>query len=60
MREAEVGQCKACEYGREITSSHRSTFWRCDRSLTDPSFLKYPRLPVLNCRGYEPRVSGEA
>jgi hypothetical protein len=59
MREADVGLCQTCEYGRRIRSSHQSTFWRCDRSLTDPSFLKYPRLPVLNCRGYEPRVSGE-
>jgi hypothetical protein len=25
----------------------------CERSLTDPSFPRYPRLPVLECRGYE-------
>jgi hypothetical protein len=25
----------------------------CERSLTDPSFPRYPRLPVLTCRGYE-------
>ncbi len=25
----------------------------CERSLTDPSFPRYPRLPVLSCRGYE-------
>ena len=25
----------------------------CERSKTDPSFPKYPRVPVLECRGYE-------
>jgi len=25
----------------------------CERSLSDPSFPRYPRLPVLECRGYE-------
>ena len=27
----------------------------CERSRTDPSFPRYPRLPVTSCRGYEPR-----
>jgi hypothetical protein len=31
----------------------RAIFWMCQRSLTDPSFPRYPRLPVLQCRGYE-------
>jgi hypothetical protein len=26
----------------------------CNRSLTDPAYDKYPRLPVLQCPGYEP------
>jgi hypothetical protein len=25
----------------------------CELSLTDHSFPRYPRLPVLECRGYE-------
>jgi hypothetical protein len=25
----------------------------CERSLTDRSFPRYPRLPMLECRGYE-------
>jgi hypothetical protein len=24
----------------------------CERSKTDPSYPKYPRLPVEECRGY--------
>jgi hypothetical protein len=39
---------------RRIESDKGSTFYRCERSATDPSFAKYPRLPVLQCVGYEP------
>jgi hypothetical protein len=63
MRDAQIGQCKACEHGREIASSRGSAFWRCERSSIDPSFPKYPRLPVLECRGFESRprrdINGE-
>jgi hypothetical protein len=27
----------------------------CELSKSDPGFPKYPRLPVLECRGYEER-----
>jgi hypothetical protein len=29
----------------------------CERSKTDPRYPKYPRVPVLECRGYERRSS---
>ena len=32
-----------------------SVFLLCERSLTDSTFPKYPRLPVVECRGYEER-----
>jgi hypothetical protein len=38
---------------RLIESDRGSTFYLCERSLTDASFPKYPRLPVLRCAGYE-------
>jgi hypothetical protein len=25
----------------------------CQLSLSDPRFTKYPRLPVLSCKGYK-------
>lgn len=28
----------------------------CERSRTDERFAKYPRLPVLQCVGYEARA----
>ena len=30
----------------------------CERSKTEPEYPKYPRLPVLECRGYEERPPG--
>jgi hypothetical protein len=38
-----------------ITSDRGSTFYFCQRSASDASFPKYPRLPVIQCRGYEPK-----
>lgn len=32
----------------------------CERSKTDPSYPKYPRIPVLTCAGFERREKGPA
>jgi len=48
-----VGLCASCRYVDVIISSRESTFYRCRRSETDPTFRKYPVLPVVACRGYE-------
>ena len=38
---------------RRIESDRGSIFYLCERSATDARFPKYPRLPVLQCVGYE-------
>jgi predicted CoA-binding protein len=48
-----IGLCFDCRYARTVPTP-RSTFWLCGLSAVDPSFPKYPRLPVVACRGYEP------
>ena len=48
-----VGLCASCRFADVITSSRSSTFYRCRLSETDPSFRKYPVLPMLACRGYQ-------
>ena len=48
-----VGLCLTCQHVDVITSSRESTFYRCRRAETDPTFRKYPALPVVACRGYE-------
>jgi len=49
-----VGLCATCIHVHVITSSRDATFYLCRRSETDPTFPKYPTLPMLVCRGYEP------
>lgn len=46
------GLCASCVESRRITSDKGSTFWYCRLAERDPSFPKYPPLPVLSCRGY--------
>lgn len=53
----DAGLCETCVHSRAVIGA-RSAFWMCERSLADPAFPRYPRLPVLRCRGYEP-VSAE-
>ncbi|NUO79241.1 hypothetical protein HUU05_04120 [candidate division KSB1 bacterium] len=48
-----VGLCEFCRHAQIIQSKRGGTFYLCRRSNDDSSFDKYPRLPVLSCRGYE-------
>lgn len=50
---ASVGLCARCHHAR-VVKGRRSLFWFCELSRTDPRFVKYPRLPVLECPGYRP------
>jgi len=47
-----VGLCLNCEYAKHVEGKESRVYFLCERSLTDPSFPKYPRLPVLRCTGY--------
>jgi len=40
---------------RIVTNRRGSVFYRCLRADTDPRFVRYPPLPVLQCSGYERR-----
>jgi hypothetical protein len=54
-----VGLCLSCRFSRPVTNRRGSTFYRCGRADFDPSFVKYPPLPVLRCAGFESQVEGE-
>ncbi len=49
---AESGLCSDCRHVRTILSDRGSVFVMCQLSAADPTFPKYPRLPVLSCRGH--------
>jgi hypothetical protein len=48
-----AGLCADCQNARPVKSNRGSLFLLCELSKTDPRFPKYPRLPVLNCPGYQ-------
>jgi hypothetical protein len=52
---ARAGLCDTCSYQQEVRNTRGSTFSLCLRSRSDPEYLRYPRLPVLACQGYERR-----
>jgi hypothetical protein len=39
-----------------VRNTRGSSFSLCERSRSDPAFPRYPRLPVLECAGFEPRA----
>ena len=49
----DVGLCSICRFARVQKTTRGSRFWRCERAETDPRFLRYPRLPVVQCKGHE-------
>ena len=48
-----IGLCETCRFHTLVKNKRQSTFHMCEKSRTDLSFVKYPRLPVLNCKGYQ-------
>ena len=50
-----TGLCATCVHVRRVESAKGSVFVLCSLSGTDPHYPKYPRLPVLSCRGYTVR-----
>jgi len=55
----EVGLCETCVHAQKVKGK-QTTFWMCRRSRTDQSFPRYPRLPVMHCRGYEAKTDDAA
>lgn len=51
----QIGLCSACQHHRVIRSDSGAGYILCKLAKTDPGFAKYPRLPVLECPGFEGR-----
>ena len=52
------GLCETCRHQRLVRTTRGSEFSLCARSRQDPSYPRYPRLPVTSCAGHEPRPPG--
>jgi hypothetical protein len=56
MTRPPAGLCDSCVSQHVIRNTRGSEFSLCLRSRTEPDrFPRYPRLPVAECEGYEPR-----
>jgi hypothetical protein len=52
----DAGLCASCAHQRVVRNTRGSEFSLCERSRDEPErFPRYPRLPVLECRGFEGR-----
>jgi len=60
MARPPAGLCDSCRHQRVVRNTRGSAFSLCERSRADPAFPRYPRLPVVECRGHEPRRPGAA
>ena len=48
------GLCERCRWCREVPNRRGTVYLLCRRSEEDPSYPRYPALPVLECGGFEP------
>ena len=49
------GLCDSCRHQRVVGNTRGSSFSLCERSRTDERYPRYPRVPVLECPGHQPR-----
>lgn len=50
-----TGLCGVCRFAAVVPSARGPQYLRCGRSDSDPSYARYPRLPMRVCAGFEPR-----
>ncbi len=56
MNRPPAGLCNACAHQQLVHNTRGSVFSLCRRSRAEPErFPRYPRLPVTECEGWEPR-----
>ena len=51
-----IGLCESCVHVRVVRSDRETTFYLCELSKTDSRYIKYPRLPMLECEGDRERI----
>lgn len=48
------GLCRTCQHAKLNQTRRGTVYLRCTRAAWDESLPRYPRLPVIQCAGYEP------
>ena len=52
---AEPGLCLTCRHAKLNQTRRGTAYLRCGRSAWDDRLVRYPRLPVIECAGFEAR-----
>jgi hypothetical protein len=52
---AAPGLCLTCRYAKLNQTRRGTAYLRCGRSAWDDRLVRYPRLPVIECAGFEAR-----
>jgi hypothetical protein len=52
---AEPGLCAVCRHAKLNETRRGTAYLRCLRAAWDSDLLRYPRLPVTQCAGFERR-----
>jgi hypothetical protein len=47
------GLCATCAFGRRFRSGRDVTYVSCERSRTDPTYPRFPSIPMIRCAGWE-------
>ena len=55
---AEPGLCLTCRHAKLNETRRGTAYLRCGRSAWDDRLVRYPRLPVSECAGFEARQTG--
>ena len=55
---AEPGLCLDCRHAKLNETRRGTAYLRCGRSAWDDRLVRYPRLPVTECVGFEARQAG--
>jgi len=51
---APAGWCQQCVHAKVNRTKRGTAYLRCLRAAWDDRMTRYPRLPVLECPGFEP------
>ncbi len=54
------GLCRMCLHALVKSTNRGTAYLRCTRAAWDDSLVKYPRLPVIGCVGFEPADGEDA
>jgi hypothetical protein len=50
---ADPGLCRACQHPKLNQTRRGTTYLRCTRAEWDSTLPRYPRLPVIECAGFD-------